>query len=99
LGKSLKIAYVGGVKNHLKCAYIITGGALTLLDETNLTCHHCYIGKNAVTRPPPLKKKTTSYDTGFEKGAFDSAKNHKRQRRKRQSVTAKREKSQTPKFV
>jgi len=28
-----------------------------------------------------------------------SAKNHKRQRRKRQSVTAKREKSQTPKFV
>jgi len=32
-------------------------------------------------------------------GAFDSAKNHKRQRRKRQSVTAKQEKSQTPKFV
>jgi len=32
-------------------------------------------------------------------GAFDSAKNHKRQRRKRQSVTAKGEKSQTPKFV
>jgi len=32
-------------------------------------------------------------------GAFDSAKNDKRQRRKRQSVTAKREKSQTPKFV
>jgi len=35
----------------------------------------------------------------FPWGAFDSAKNHKRQRRKRQSVTAKREKSQTPKFV
>jgi len=33
------------------------------------------------------------------RGAFDSAKNHKRQRRKRQSVTAKREKSQTPKFA
>jgi len=32
------------------------------------------------------------------RGAFDSAKNHKRQRRKRQSVPAKREKSQTPKF-
>jgi len=32
-------------------------------------------------------------------GAFDSDKNHKRKRRKRQSVTAKREKSQTPKFV
>jgi len=38
-------------------------------------------------------------DKGKERGAFDSAKNHKRQRRKRQSVTAKREKSQTPKFV
>jgi len=32
-------------------------------------------------------------------GAFDGAKNFKRQRRKRQSVIAKREKSQTPKFV
>jgi len=32
-------------------------------------------------------------------GAFGSAKNHMRQRRKRQSVTAKREKSQKPKFV
>jgi len=32
-------------------------------------------------------------------GAFDSAKNHKRKRRKRQSVTAKRKMSQTPKFV
>jgi len=33
----------------------------------------------------------------FLKVAVISAKNHKRQRRKRQSVTAKREKSQTPK--
>ena len=32
-------------------------------------------------------------------GAFDRAKNHKRQRRKRQSETAQREKSQTPKIV
>jgi len=31
--------------------------------------------------------------------AFDSTKNYKRLRHKRQSVTAKREKSQTPKFV
>ena len=36
---------------------------------------------------------------GLVWGAFDNAKNHKRQRHKRQSVTAKREKSQTPKFV
>jgi len=35
----------------------------------------------------------------FKRGAFDSAKNHKRQHRKRLSVTAKREVSQTPKFV
>jgi len=34
-----------------------------------------------------------------KRGAFDRAKNHKRQRRKRQSATAKREKLQTPKFV
>jgi len=33
------------------------------------------------------------------RGAFDSAKNHKRQLRERQSVTAKREKSQTPKVL
>jgi len=32
-------------------------------------------------------------------GHFDSANNNKRQRRKRQPVTAKREKSQTQKFV
>jgi len=31
--------------------------------------------------------------------AVTSAKNHKRQRRKRQTVTAKREKSQTPKVL
>ena len=36
----------------------------------------------------------TAYLREFPWGAFDSAKNHKRQ-----SVTAKREKLQTPKFV
>ena len=35
----------------------------------------------------------------FSRVAVTSAKNHKRQRRKRQSVTAKREKSQTPKVL
>jgi len=35
----------------------------------------------------------------FGGDAFDSAKNRKCQRRKRQSVTAKQEKSQTPKFA
>ena len=36
---------------------------------------------------------------GFFRVAVISAKNHERQRRKRQSVTAKREKSQTPKVL
>jgi len=35
----------------------------------------------------------------FNRVAVISAENHKRQRRKRQSVTAKREKSQTPKVL
>jgi len=35
----------------------------------------------------------------LSRGSFDRAKNHERQRRKRQSVTAKREKSLMPKFV
>jgi len=42
---------------------------------------------------------TVNQTCSRKRGAFDSAKNLKRQRRKRQSVTAKREKSQTPKFV
>jgi len=41
-------------------------------------------------------KKTWMYFKWTGWGAYDSAKNHKRQRRKRQSVTAKRGKSQTP---
>jgi len=51
-----------------------------------------------------LGNDTVSYsalikDSNQEGGIFDSAKSPKRQRRKRQSVTAKRAKSQTPKFV
>jgi len=38
-------------------------------------------------------------DKKFDRVAVISAKNHKRQRRKRQSVTAKREKSKTPKVL
>jgi len=52
--------------------------------------------KHHVVDSGPQPKQTES---SFRGGACDSAKNHKRQRRKRQSVTAKREKSQTPKFV
>jgi len=37
--------------------------------------------------------------SGAKRNAFDSVKDRKCQRRKRQSVTAKQEKSQTPKFV
>jgi len=49
------------------------------------------------TKLIPIRMTFSIYDDIW--GAFDSAKNHKRQRHKRQSVTAKREKSQTPKFV
>jgi len=58
------------------------------------------------TKRKPIKKTVVNTPNNnfvsicfFFRGTFDSAKNHKRQRRKRQSVTAKREKSQTPKFV
>jgi len=57
--------------------------------EWNRACHHRPVEDYLLGTEP----------SGFSWGAFDSAKNHKRQRRKRQSVTAKREKSQTPKFV
>ena len=47
----------------------------------------------------PLVMKSLPPESGFRRVAVISAKNHKRQRRKRQSVTAKREKSQTPKIL
>jgi len=52
-----------------------------------------------VHKPNPAYFLRQPLKSAIRRGAFDSAKNHKRQRRKRQSVTAKREKSQTPKFV
>jgi len=48
-------------------------------------------------RPEESSLRIREYDSN--RGAFDSAKNHKRQRHKRQSVTAIREKSQKPKFA
>jgi len=42
---------------------------------------------------------TSLNGSGLKRIAVLSAKNRKRQRRKRQSVTAKREKSQTPKVL
>jgi len=42
-------------------------------------------------------KRSNPEDILFFRVAVTNAENHKRQRRKRQSVTAKREKSQTPK--
>jgi len=52
-----------------------------------------------IPRVTYLRSVETFHPKWLKGEAFDSAKNHKRQRRKRQSVTAKREKSQTPKFV
>jgi len=48
---------------------------------------------------PPNAKVRNRQVIGIGRVAVISAKKHKRQRRKRQSVTAKREKSQTPKFI
>jgi len=45
------------------------------------------------------RKDSNAKNRWYKRGVFDSAKNHKRQRRKRQSVTEKRERPQTPKFV
>jgi len=49
--------------------------------------------------PMPSQLDLYTHTGVAKRGAFDSAKNHKRQRHKRQSVIAKREKSQKPKFV
>jgi len=46
--------------------------------------------------PPRCSSETERF---FFRVAVISAKKHKRQRRERQSVTVKREKSQTPKFL
>ena len=48
-------------------------------------------GKSSDLRTAPVARNRWSI-THQKRGAFDDAKNHKRQRRKRQSVTAKREK-------
>jgi len=46
-----------------------------------------------------LNEQDDSLECELNRVAVISAKNHKRQRRKRQSVTAKREKLQTPKVL
>jgi len=65
----------------------------SLLESLNQIFSHFQKGESAFYGEEKRKKKKK------KRGAFDSAKNHKLQRRKRQSVTAKRKKSQTPKFV
>jgi len=57
---------------------------------------YCYINETAGQL---IKDRNLVKINGTDWVTFESAKNHERKRRKRQSVTAKREKSQTPKFV
>ena len=57
------------------------------------------VGKEGEVQLTPVSGSSIPVLDMKVRGAFDSAKNHKRQRRKRQSVTAQRENSQTPKFV
>jgi len=59
-------------------------------------------GRQRATDAPMACNNTKTPSIFKEKSLLNaviSAKNHKRQRRKRQSVTANREKSQTPKFL
>ena len=60
-------------------------------------------GQAALSRAIPFKarndERLSEVIGAVGRVAIISAKNHKRQRRKRQSVTAKREKSQTPKVL
>jgi len=84
-----------------------------LLDSVaNLTRLHFFVSHISAFQTAHYKKKqrkvtsTLLYMQSFsvwsskkEGVAVISAKNHKRQRRKRQSITAKREKSQTPKVL
>jgi len=56
-------------------------------------------GESDLPQKEQLVRTEFVFGAFFKREAFDSAKNHKRQRRKRQSVTAKREKSQTPKIL
>jgi len=90
---------VSAAKEVEQVAFLLLGSIFTERRGTRLERIHTF--KLAVRFPErsdclhaaPFKMYSVCW------GAFDSAKNHKRQRRKRQSVTAKREKSQTPKFV
>jgi len=75
---------------------IITGGRLSMRSlKKQWSLGNPDMVIDSVTGPPPKEMRLCWKG----RGAFDSAKNHKRQRRKRQSVTTKRAESQTPKFV
>jgi len=88
-----RAAPAANCSNRLKFLYI----------ARKRTLHVSYIGQkrcNWVSLVTALLKDKLKYSCLFGKRvAVISAKNHKRQRRKRQSVTAKREKSQTPKVL
>jgi len=78
---------------------------VVILNKDRGSCHNRQKPR-AATSQAPIRNRQTRKVANFKvrnrytnRGAFDSAKNHKRQHRKRQSVTAKREKSQTPKLV
>jgi len=76
---------------------IISSGILILLVLFRAFFIEIYTQDLSKERLKKLTNKLTF--KSINRGAFDSAKKHKRQRHKRQSVTTKREKSQKPKFV
>ena len=71
-------------------------------ESLRLLSFRCPVSRSAMACAPLrlfVDRSPAAFSTMTVRVAVISAKKHKRQRRKRQSVTAKREKSQTPKFM
>jgi len=110
LRNELRPRFIRRVLFHLQVS-TNSNGALRNLPQpkkkkTSPTSKHSSEKKGGITKKKKEKKGRNVFFSQLKKlmrtrirGAVISAKNHKRQRRKRQSVIAKQEKSQTPKVL
>jgi len=89
------ISLIRQVRIFLKCQFP-TLKTFIFCDDLNFSLLDVF--PNDKVAPLHISHYPHTFGT-FSRVAVISAKNHKRQRRKRQSVTTKREKSQTPKFL
>jgi len=89
----LRLFSFGGYGLALAAMALVVFGAYDSYPSASLV----FIRSSSVHLKAVLKTHETA--TALQQVAVIGAKNHKRQCHKRQSVTAKREKSQTPKFV